>query len=279
MPNYVSKISLAQRHITLKNIDTTRKLDSKADYKKQLKKWQNALLHTQQAYFHQQKRAIIVFEGWDASGKGGAIRRVTEPLDPRGFLVHPIAAPRKEEQGRHYLYRFQRRLPKQGTIAIFDRSWYGRVLVERVEALATENEWQRAYQEINEFERLLIDDGVRIVKLFMHITPEEQLARFEERLHNPYKRWKLTEEDIRNREKWSQYEEATEAMFDNTDTEAAPWHVIAAEHKWYARVAVLRTLVEELGKEVDISPPPIDDSVVNLARKKLGITGSIDKKS
>lgn len=271
MPEYVSKISPANRQIRLKDIDTTQQITSKSLYKKQLKKLQTALLHTQQAYFHQQKRAIIVFEGWDASGKGGAIRRVTEPLDPRGFSVHPIAAPRSEEQGRHYLYRFQRRLPKPGTIAIFDRSWYGRVLVERVEEFATENEWQRAYQEINEFERLLIDDDVRIVKIFMHITPKEQLLRFEERLQNPYKRWKLTEEDIRNREKWPQYEEAIEAMFDNTDTEAVPWNVIAAEHKWFARIAVLKTLVEALGKGVDISPPPIDENVVSLARKKLGI--------
>ena len=171
-------------------------LHDKRDYLKKLKKWQKRMLQVQQAYYHQGIRAILVFEGWDASGKGGAIRRITEKLDPRGFAVHPISAPSHEEQSRHYLYRFQSRLPEAGKIAIFDRSWYGRVLVERVEKFATEQEWQRAYQEINEFERCLIDDGARIIKVFMHIHPDEQLKRFQERLNNPVKRWKLTHEDF-----------------------------------------------------------------------------------
>lgn len=271
MTSYVSNIILKQRNIRLDALGKAEKIADKDKYKSLLKKWQKKLLHVQQAYYHQHKRAIVVFEGWDASGKGGAIRRVTEPLDPRGVAVHPIAAPTPTEQGRHYLYRFQTRLPKPGRIAIFDRSWYGRVLVERVEGLAAEHEWQRAYQEINEFERLLIDDDVRIIKIFMHISADEQLARFEERLHNPYKRWKLTEEDIRNRAKWDDYVTATQDMFDYTDTRAAPWHVIHGEHKWFARIAVLKTLVKALRDGVDITPPPLDENVIALAEKKLGI--------
>lgn len=162
-------------------------------------------------------------------------------------------------------------MPKPGRIAIFDRSWYGRVLVERVEKLAEKRAWRRAYQEINEFERMLTDDGVRIIKLFMHISPEEQLARFKERLHNPYKRWKLTEEDIRNRGRWHDYEKATEDMFDYTDTQQAPWHLISAEHKWFARVSVMETIVKALSKHVDITPPPLDEDFIKLAEEQLGL--------
>ena len=247
-------------------------IEDKAHYKAELKKWQKKLLHVQQAYYHQKRRAVIVFEGWDAAGKGGAIRRLTSKLDPRGFTVYPIAAPREEENGRHYLYRFYTKLPVPGTMIILDRSYYGRVLVERVEGLASPPQWQRAYQEINEFERLLCDDGVRIVKLFLHISEKEQLRRFEERLHNPHKRWKLTEEDVRNREKRKDYEQAIDAMFAKTDTAQAPWHLIPAEHKWFARVEVLKTLVSALRKGVDISPPPIDKKLIMLAEEKLGIT-------
>lgn len=228
----------------------------------------------QQAYFHQGKRAIIVFQGWDASGKGGAIRRVTEGLDPRGYRVHPIAAPSKKEQGRHYLYRFQTRLPKPGTLAIFDRSWYERVLTERVEGFATAEQWQRAYQEINEFERLLMDDGVRIIKLFMNISKDEQLARFEERLSNPMKQWKLTEEDLRNRDSWSHYAQATDDMFQHTSTDQAPWQLIPANKKWYARITALDTIVSALASGVDLTPPPIDEALVKLAKQKLSITVS-----
>jgi len=230
------------------------------------------MLQVQQAYFHQNRRAILVFEGWDASGKGGAIRRITEKLDPRGVTVHPISAPTPLEQSKHYLHRFQARLPEAGTIAIFDRSWYGRVLVERIEGFATEKEWQRAYQEINEFERSLIDDGVRIVKVFMHITPEEQLKRFEERLNNPVKRWKLTTEDIRNRAKWEEYETSTNEMFQYTSTEAAPWNIIRGNHKWFARIDVLKTVVNQLAEGIDTSPPAINPEVIQHAYEALGIT-------
>jgi PPK2 family polyphosphate:nucleotide phosphotransferase len=244
---------------------------SKSVYEKRLKKLQKQMLQIQQAYYHQGRRAIIVFEGWDAAGKGGAIRRLTEKLDPRGFTVNPISAPTAEEQGRHYLYRFQSRLPAPGGITIFDRSYYGRVLVERVEGFASEHQWQRAYQEINEFERLLMDDGVCIVKLFIHINKDEQIKRFDERLNNPVKRWKLTEEDIRNHMRWSDYEQAIDQMFTLTATQNAPWNVIPGKMKWFARLAVLEVVTHALAKGVDISVPPINPDVVAAAEALLGI--------
>ena len=240
-------------------------------YQRKLKKWQRRLLNVQQAYYHQNRRAIIVFEGWDASGKGGAIRRVTERLDPRGFQVHPRGAPSQEEQGKHYLYRFQTRLPSPGKIAIFDRSWYGRVLVERIEGFASKPEWQRAYQEINEYERMLTDDNARIIKIFLHISPEEQLKRFSERLGNPVKRWKLTEEDIRNRQRWPEYEQAINQMFKYTSTQTSPWHPIAADHKWYARLEVLKHIVKTMEQGVDLSPPLVNQDVLIAARQHLGL--------
>ncbi|TPE53402.1 polyphosphate kinase [Maribrevibacterium harenarium] len=247
-------------------------LKSKASYLKKLKKWQNAILEVQQAYFHQNRRAILVFQGWDAAGKGGAIRRLSEKLDPRGYKVHPISAPTAEEQGRHYLYRFQQRLPIPGTISIFDRSWYERVLVERIEGFASEQQWQRAYQEINEWERMLTDDGVRIVKVFMHISKEEQLKRFTERLHNPAKHWKLTHEDIRNRDKWDDYVVATNDMFRHTSTVSNPWHIIPGNRKWFARIEVLKTVYHALAEGVDLAPPTLDESIVRAAEKELGIS-------
>ncbi|MDO6567257.1 polyphosphate kinase [Alteromonas sp. 1_MG-2023] len=272
MTHSVSSISLQERKLTLPEDGDAPSIDSRKHYKKALKSWQKKLLHVQQAYFHQGRRAILVFEGWDAAGKGGAIRRITEKLDPRGFRVHPFAQPTAEEQGKHYLYRFQTRLPAPGRLAIFDRSYYGRVLVERVEGFTPKPAWERAYQEINEFERLLIDDDVTIIKLFMHISDGEQLERFEERLNNPYKRWKLTEEDIRNRGRRKDYVTAIEEMFDKTDTTQAPWHLIHAEHKWHARISVLKTIVEALSEGVTVEPPPIDQELVHLAEKQLGIT-------
>ncbi|WP_372621595.1 polyphosphate kinase 2 family protein [Alteromonas stellipolaris] len=272
MTHSVSSISLQNRKLRLSEGAQAPAIDEHEHYKQALKSWQKKLLHVQQAYYHQGRRAIIVFEGWDASGKGGAIRRVTEKLDPRGFRVHPFAKPTPEEQGRHYLYRFQTRLPTPGRLAIFDRSYYGRVMVERIEGFTPQPAWERAFQEINEFERLLIDDGVTIIKLFMHISAAEQLERFEERLNNPYKRWKLTEEDIRNRGRRDDYITAIEEMFDKTDTKMAPWHVIQAEHKWFARISVLKTIVEALSEGVTVEPPPIDPTVVHLAKQQLGIT-------
>ncbi len=264
--------------IRLGKLDQTNtRIETAEDYEHRLGKLQKELLRIQQTYWHEKRRVIIVFEGWDAAGKGGAIRRMTEPLDARGFHVWPISAPTADEQGKHYLYRFWTKLPAPGTFAVFDRSWYGRVMVERVEKLAAKERWKSAYDEIVEFERLLTDDGVRIVKLFLHITPEEQLERFRERLNNPYKRWKLTEEDLRNRARWDDYVEAAEAMFDKTSTPAAPWHAIPANSKWFARLQVLETVTRTLRAGVDISPPPINGRVAEIAAKVLG-TASPDQK-
>ena len=176
-----------------------------ADYERRLTSLQGVLQLIQQAYLGTPERAIIVLEGWDTAGKGGVVRRLGWALDPRSFRVSPIASPDEHERAQHYLQRFWRRLPENGQIVAFDRSWYGRVLVERVEGFATEKEWRRAYREINEFERMLIDAGVRLVKIFLHITADEQLKRFRARLTDPVKRWKLSYEDFRNRARWADY--------------------------------------------------------------------------
>jgi polyphosphate kinase 2 (PPK2 family) len=245
----------------LADADFTRELADKDEYDDKLDALQLRLLEIQQAYMRQHRRAIIVLEGWDTAGKGGLVRRMSARLDPRYFDVWPIAAPTPEEQGRHYLYRFWTRLPSPSSIAVFDRSWYGRVLVERVERLASKSEWQRAYGEINAFEKMLTDDGVRLVKLFLHITPEEQLARFKERLSVPYKRWKLTADDLRNRERWSDYVVAVDQMLAHTHERQAPWHVIAMNHKWYGRVRALKTITRTLADGIDLTPPPADPKI------------------
>ena len=201
----------------------------------------------------QKRPVILVFEGWDAAGKGGAIKRITEKLDPRGYVVYPISAPQGEDKTRHYLYRFWRRLPERGQIAIFDRSWYGRVLVERVEGFAGEAEWKRAYKEINSFERQLRDFGTILAKFWIHISREEQLRRFEERKAIGYKAWKLTEEDWRNREKWEAYEEAVEQMLVKTSTATAPWTLVEGNDKYWARTKVLAKLVKILSAEMGTS--------------------------
>ena len=271
-----TKIELNKKKIRLDDLDMKKSLDSKNDYEERLDKLQTKMLRIQQAYFHEKKRGIVVFEGWDAAGKGGVIRRLTERLDPRGCKVWPISAPKPEEQGRHYLYRFWQKLPEASGIAIFDRSWYGRVLVERVEGFASKKEWERAYDEINEFERLLYDDGVQIVKIFLHITPEEQLARFLERLRNPYKRWKLTEEDIRNRNRWDDYAQAIEDMFANTGTTFAPWQVIPANKKWYARIKILEAVTDALADGMKLEPPPLDLKLQGEIALKLGLKIKIE---
>lgn len=262
---------MAEKPPHLSKLDMSTRIKDRNDYETELAELQVRILRIQQTYFHEKRRGIILFEGWDAAGKGGVIRRLTERLDPRGCKVWPIAAPKPEEQGRHYLYRFWTRLPEPGTLAVFDRSWYGRVLVERVEGFASRKEWERAYREINEFEAMLVDDGVRIVKIFLHITPDEQLGRFAERLSNPYKRWKLTEEDIRNREKWPQYQDATEEMFAETSTSKAPWFAVPANQKWHARVEALNIIARRLGKGVSLDAPPIDPKVQIAALERLGL--------
>lgn len=184
-----------------------------------------------------------VFEGWDASGKGGAISRLVAPLDPRHVRVAQFAAPTEAEKRHHFLARFWPALPGWGGMAVLDRSWYGRVLVERVRGLATEAEWTRAYDDIVAFERMLAGDGTVFAKLWLEISPEEQERRFRKRAENPLKRWKLTEEDWLNREQRPQYEVAVEAMLARTDQPAAPWHLIPAESKGYARVTVIETVI------------------------------------
>lgn len=243
----------------------------KAEYKDALIQQQERLFHVQQSYYHQKKRALIVFEGWDASGKGGAIRRITEKLDPRGISVFPATKPTKEDQDKHFLYRFWLQIPSPGTLKIFDRSHYGRVLVERVDNLIDESTWERGFEEINAFEKTLSDSGVRIIKLFMHISAKEQRERFEERLHNPFKRWKLTEEDLHNRKMRKEYVGAINEMLARTHTRFAPWHVINGEYKWQARVNVLDTIVAKLSEGVDISPPPLDERLIALASKQLDV--------
>lgn len=223
---------------------------TRAEYARQLDPLQNQLHLLGYQVYVQKRPVVIVFEGWDAAGKGGAIKRLTEKLDPRGYVVWPIAAPQGDDKVRHYLYRFWRRLPEQGQIAIFDRSWYGRVLVERVEGFCSEAAWQRAYHEINYFERELYDFGTILIKFWLHISQAEQLRRFEERQHTAYKAWKITDEDWRNRGKWEDYERAAEDMFRKTSTAHAPWTIVEANDKPYARIKVLKTVVNVLTREL-----------------------------
>ena len=189
---------------------------------------------------------LVLFEGWDASGKGGCIKRLVAPLDPRHVRVSEFAAPTPDEKRHHFLLRFASSLPGWGGMAVLDRSWYGRVLVERVEKLTPEVDWRRAYDEIGNFERSLAAEGMVIVKIFLHISPKEQLRRFRERERDPLKRWKLTDDDWRNRKKRRAYLPAMEDMFELTDTPSARWRIIAAESKHYARVAVVQTVVESI---------------------------------
>jgi len=193
----------------------------------------------------------VVFEGWDASGKGGAIKRLVSPLDPRHVRVASFAAPTYDEKRHHFLARFFAVLPGWGGMAVFDRSWYGRVLVERVEGFATEEQWERAYDEIVTFERSLAREGMILVKFWLHISPEEQLKRFKRRAEDPLRSWKLTDEDWRNREKRPAYEEALEDMFDRTDHPDAPWHVVEGDSKRYARVKVLETTIQRIEAGMD----------------------------
>jgi polyphosphate kinase 2 (PPK2 family) len=236
----------------LETVDLTKAL-TPDEYRARLIKAQVRLSQLGYQVYVQGRPAILAFEGWDAAGKGGAIRRVTERLDPRGYVAHSVSAPKGDDAEHHYLWRFWRRLPEAGQIAIFDRTWYGRVLVERVEGFCSEDEWRRAYREINEFERQLVDFGMILVKFWLHISEEEQLARFEARRNTPYKAWKLTDEDWRNREKWDVYANAVEEMLIKTSTTVAPWTVVPASDKLYTRVCVLETIVAALERELDLS--------------------------
>jgi polyphosphate kinase 2 (PPK2 family) len=245
-----------------------------ADYERRLTSLQMALQIIQQAYLGTTERAIVVLEGWDTAGKGGLVRRLGWALDPRSFKVHPISAPNEHEREQHYLQRFWHRLPRTGEIVVFDRSWYGRVLVERVEGIATEEEWRRAYGEINAFERMLTDFGIRLVKLFLHITSEEQVRRFHERLYDPLKRWKLSYEDFRNRARWSDYEVAIEDMMEKTSAVEAPWYLVPANNKPYGRIAAFRILADRLGSDVSQDPRPIDPLLLAEAERALDLSAS-----
>lgn len=257
---------LVTKRPSLETITTFPETESEV-FERRLKKLQATLQSIQQAYLGTREHAIIVLEGFDTAGKGGVVRRLGWTLDPRSFKVHPIAAPSPRQKQQHYLQRFWSKLPQYGQIVVFDRSCYGRVLVERVERIATDAEWKRAYEEINEFERMLVDDGARIAKVFLHITPEEQEKRFKERLENPLKRWKLSYEDFRNREHWTDYVVAIEDMMEQTSTDFAPWYLVPANDKNFSRLAVFNILVERLGSGVDLAPKPLDPKVTEAAAK------------
>lgn len=229
----------------LDKLDMTKKL-LKQQYEEQIGKTQVRLRELGFEIFKQQVPVLCLFEGWDAAGKGGAIKRVTEILDPRGFTVSSYAAPRGEEKTHHYLWRFWRKLPRAGHLAIFDRSYYGRVLVERVEGFCNDDEWRRAFREISEWESHQSSFGMVICKFWLNITKEEQLRRFKGREIDPFRSYKLTEEDWRNRAKWDEYVEAVEDMLLHTSTPDAPWTPIEADNKYYARVKVVRTIVNAI---------------------------------
>ncbi|MGH0036599.1 MAG: polyphosphate:AMP phosphotransferase [Myxococcota bacterium] len=231
-------------------VDLSKTLDRR-DYEKRMDEERARLAELSRKTFAQGTSAVLVFEGWDASGKGGAIRRLTSALDARFYSVVPISAPSDEELARPWLWRFWRRLPAAGRLTVFDRSWYGRVLVERVEGLASPEEWRRAYRAINDFESLLCEHGYGLGKFWMHIDKDEQARRFAEREMTPYKQYKITDEDYRNREKWELYEDAVNEMVERTSTSYAPWTIVPANDKRYARVHVLETVADVLQQTVD----------------------------
>ena len=219
-------------------------------YKRRLHQLQKELGDLHNKIYRKKLPVIIGYEGWDAAGKGGNIKRLTAALDPRGYEVIPISSPSREELAHPYLWRFWKHIPKTGHIAIFDRTWYGRVMVERIEGFCSQADWQRAYGEINEFERELWDWGAVIIKFWLHIDPDEQLARFQDRQNTPEKRWKITDEDWRNREKWPQYEQAVNDMLRYTSTDFAPWHIIESQDKRYGRLKALEIILEEINKRL-----------------------------
>jgi AMP-polyphosphate phosphotransferase len=240
------------------------------DYAAELGRLQQRLERIQSAHIIHGRSAIVAIEGWDASGKGGAIQRLTASWDPRYFQVWPIGAPTEEERVRHFLWRFWSRLPGRGEINVFDRTWYGRVLVERIEGFCSEAEWKRAYDEINEFEAQQHHDGVTVIKVFMHVTAAEQDRRFQERLADPWKRWKTGKDDYRNRARRAEYLRAYRDMFKRTDTRTAPWTVIDANDKKSARIALLTHVANRLEASVNMTPLAADPAVVALATAAFG---------
>jgi len=251
----------------LDTIDLTKTL-TKEKYDEALPVLQARIHELHWKCFEKRIPAMILFEGWDAAGKGSAIKRLVQTLDPRGYNVVPIAAPAGEERRHHYLWRFWRHVPKAGHVTIFDRTWYGRVLVERIEGFCSEDDWKRAYREINEFERHLANFGMVICKFWLHISKEEQLRRFKDRAKDPYRTYKITEEDWRNREKWGAYARGVEEMLERTSTTPAPWTVVEANEKRYARIKVLRTVVAALEKAVERGPNVA--KILRRTEKRLG---------
>lgn len=229
----------------LNEIDLNCSVDEK-QYRTELKELQKRLSELHGELYQRRVPLVLGFEGWDAAGKGGAIKRLTRALDPRGFEVVPTAAPTPDELHHQYLWRFWRDMPKDGHIAIFDRTWYGRVMVERIEGFATDEQWRGAYAEINQFERSLTDWGAIVIKFWLQIDSDEQLARFTDRQNTPEKQWKITDEDWRNRDKWPQYETAVNEMLWLTNTKHAPWVIVESNDKRYARLKVLRTVIEAI---------------------------------
>ena len=219
---------------------------TKEEYKKRLEKLQKKMEKLHGELYRRRIPVVLGFEGWDAGGKGGAIKRLTEKMDPRGYVVHPTASPNDIEKAHHYLWRFWTDMPKAGHVTIFDRTWYGRVMVERIEGFCSKQEWQRAYKEINAMEKDLTDAGAIVLKFWMQIDKDEQARRFKARQENPEKQWKITDEDWRNREKWDQYEEAVNEMLIRTSTPNAPWIVVEGNCKYYARIKVLESVVEAI---------------------------------
>lgn len=219
---------------------------TKEKYQKEEKELQKKLKALHNKAYLKGIPIIVAYEGWDAAGKGGNIKRLTEALDPRGYEVHPIASPKPYEKSRHFLWRFWTRLPKTGHFAIFDRTWYGRVMVERLEGFCSESDWMRAYNEINEFEKELVDWGAIVIKFFVQIDKDTQLERFTLRQNTPEKQWKITDEDWRNREKWDDYEVAINEMLTKTNTEYAPWVILESNNKYYARIKALKTVIKRI---------------------------------
>ncbi len=234
----------------LSGVDLSKALSNK-EYKQKLDSLQKKMEILHSELYRLRIPVVICFEGWDAGGKGGAIKRLTSHMDPRGYQVNPTASPNDTEKAHHYLWRFWNNMPKAGHIAIFDRTWYGRVMVERIEGFCSEAEWKRAYQEINEMEEHLANSGCIVLKFWLHIDKDEQERRFKERMENPAKQWKITDEDWRNREKWDEYEKAVDEMLVRTSTTYAPWEIVEANSKYYARVKVLKTVVEAMEKEIE----------------------------
>lgn len=242
----------------------------KGDYDAALAAAQDRLARAQVAHIVCGKRSVIAIEGWDAAGKGGTIQRLTAKWDPRYFEVWPISAPTEEEKSRHFLWRFWKRLPGDQEISVFDRTWYGRVLVERVEGLCSAKEWKRAYDEINEFEARQKDDGTLVVKLFFHVTQEVQDERLKARLEHPWKRWKVTPDDFRNRLRRADYLDAMKDMFAETDTRWAPWTAIDGNNKKTARIAALNHVADRLEKHAPAAAPKPNAQVVELAKSHFG---------